>query len=291
DYYSAVFHPNNKSFWNRDQVYDSLHFDEFYDIDSYEVNDENSVGWGLKDKEFFTQSIPYLEEIDEPFYAKFITLTNHFPFELGEEDRSIEPFDSNSNTLNNYFPTVRYTDEAIEQFFQQLKESGIYEDSIIVIMGDHDGISANHNKAMSYYLDKEEITPYDYMQLQRVPFIIHIPGHDSGETLSKIAGQVDVKPTLLHMLGIDTSKDIYFGNDLFHDERKGYISFRNGDFLSEEYAFTNDTCYNSETGEPIESEADEEREQCFEIKERVENELRYSDELIYGDLFRFIDFK
>src|SRR5699024_88374 len=208
-YQSVSFHANNKSFWNRDQMYDSLKYDHFYDASAYEITNENSVGWGLKDKPFFEQSMPYLQALEQPFYAKFITLTNHFPFELEEEDRSIEPYDSNSNTLNNYFPTVRYMDEAIEQFFHQLQEASLYEDSIIVIMGDHYGISANHNRAMAEYLDKDEITPYDYVQLQRVPFFIHIPGHGEGEVVEKVAGQIDVKPTLLHMLGIETDDDIY----------------------------------------------------------------------------------
>lgn len=290
DYFTAVFHANGKSFWNRDQMYESLHIDHFFGKDEYEVTDENSVGWGLKDKPFFEQSMPLLKEIEQPFYAKFITLTNHFPFELAEEDRSVEPYDSNSNTLNNYFPTVRYTDEAIEEFFDHLKNEGLYDNSIIVIMGDHDGISANHNKAMSDYLDKEEITPYDYLQLQRVPFIVHIPGHDQGEIVSKVAGQIDIKPTLLHMVGIETDNDIYFGNDLFHDDRKGYMVFRNGDFVSDDYVFTSDICYERETGEQLGVETMEEETPCSPFIEKVEKELEYSDELIYGDLFRFIDF-
>lgn len=293
-YYSAVFHANNKSFWNRDQMYKSLEYDQFYDRDAYEVTNENSVGWGLKDKAFFEQSINNLTTLEQPFYAKFITLTNHFPFELAEDDKSIEPYDSNSNTLNNYFPTVRYMDEAIEQFFQQLKDAGLYENSVIVIMGDHYGISANHNRAMSEYLDKEEITPYDHIQLQRVPFFIHIPGHEKGEVISKVAGQIDVKPTLLHMIGIETDDDIYFGNDLFHDDRKGFIALRNGDFISDSYISTSDICYDRETGEEISTEdnttLDEKSKTCELIKKEVEKELNYSDEIIYGDLFRFVDF-
>lgn len=289
DYQSVVFHANNKSFWNRDQIYESFNFDEFYDIDSYEVTDENSVGWGLKDKSFFDQSIKYLQALEKPFYSKLITLTNHFPFELDDEDRSIELYDSNSNTLNHYFPTVRYTDEAIEDFFNQLKQSGLYEESIIVIMGDHDGISANHNRAMSQYLEKEEITPYDYQQLQRVPFFIHIPGHNKGEVMSVVSGQIDVKPTLLHLVGIETTNDVYFGNDLFHDDRKGYIAFRNGDFVSEDYVFTADTCYDRVTAEIFEADTNMETP-CSPIQENVEIELNYADGIIYGDLFRFIDF-
>jgi len=299
DYTSAVFHANNKSFWNRDQVYDSIGVDYFYGDEAYEITEENSVGWGLKDKPFFEQSMKYLQSLEKPYYAKFITLTNHFPFELDEEDKSIEPYDSNSNTLNNFFPTVRYMDESIELFFEQLKDTGIYDDSIIVIMGDHNGISANHNRSMAQYLDKEEITPYDYVQLQRVPFFIHIPGHGEGEVKSEIAGQIDVKPTLLHLLGMETTHDFYFGNDLFIDDRKGFIALRNGDFISEDYVQASGVCYDRETGEPLEEELDEEQQQsdteaaspsaCDAISEQVELELTYSDDMVYGDLFRFVD--
>ncbi|WP_085991905.1 LTA synthase family protein [Oceanobacillus senegalensis] len=296
-YTSSVLHANNGSFWNRFQMYDSLGFDHFYDEKAYEVNEENSVGWGLKDKPFFEQSIKYLQSMEEPFYAKFITLTNHFPFELEEEDQSIEPYNSNSNTLNNYFPAVRYMDEAIEGFFEQLKATGIYEDSIIVIMGDHIGISANHNKAMSKYLGKEEITPYDQVQLQRVPLFIHIPGDGNGKTISKVSGQIDMKPTMLSLLGIDVSKDIYFGNDLFAENRKGYIALRNGDFVSDEYISTAGICYDRETGEPVKaaesntSDTNDNSNACSTISEKVQTELQHSDDIIYGDLLRFYDFK
>lgn len=294
-YYNSVFHANNKSFWNRDQMYKSLGYDYFYGENKFEVTENNSIGWGLKDKVFFEQSMKYLQSFKKPFYTKFITLTNHFPFDLDEEDRTIEPYNSGSNTLNKYFPTVRYTDETLEQFFNQLKDAGLYKDSIIVIMGDHFGISENHNKAISQYLGKEKITPYDQVQLQRVPLFIHIPGSGKGKVMSEVAGQIDVKPTLLHLLGIETKNDIYFGNDLFSADRKGYIALRNGDFISEKYVSASGICYNRKTEEPIEEESKsgiekDTKNPCSPIAERVTKELGYSDEIIYGDLFRFVDF-
>ncbi|ALX48079.1 LTA synthase family protein [Lentibacillus amyloliquefaciens] len=307
-YNSAVFHANNKSFWNRDQMYESLGIDHFYGEEAYEANQENSVGWGLKDKPFFEQSIKYLQSMEEPFYSRFITLTNHFPFKLSEEDSSIDKYDSNSSTLNNYFPTVRYMDEAVEQFFNQLKEAGLYEDSVIVMMGDHYGISENHNKAMSDYLNKEEITPYDHIQLQRVPMFIHIPGHEGGKVMSKVTGQIDVKPTILSLLGVSAENDIQFGNDMFIEDRKGYIGLRNGDFISEDYVSTSGVCYDRESGNPVETDKQQDNSTgnesvkeavnqsgnqtespCVPLKQQVEKELELSDKLIYGDLFRFVD--
>ncbi|WP_407272127.1 LTA synthase family protein [Radiobacillus sp. PE A8.2] len=285
-YYSAVFHANDSRFWNRNVMYDSLGYDNFYDESAYEVTEQNTVGWGLKDKEFFDQSIKYLQSMSQPFYSKFITLTNHHPFELSAEEASIQKFNSESETVNNYFQTVRYTDEAIKQFFDELKQAGLYENSIIVLMGDHYGISAYENEALGEYLDKE-LTDYDTVQLQRVPFFIHIPGED-GKVMSKIAGQIDVKPTLLHLLGVDTKGDINFGTDLFSDDRKEFIALRDGSFVSDEYVYTKESCYDRDTGELMEVDLGLDKlSACGPIEEKVLKELNYSDEVVYGNLLRF----
>lgn len=278
-YYSAVFHANNKSFWNRDVMYESLHFDRFYDVNSYRVTEENSVGWGLKDKPFFEQSIQYLKYLPRPFYTNFITLTNHFPFSLKEEDESIPEWTSSSGTLNRYFTTVRYLDEAIELFFERLKEEGLYEDSIFILYGDHYGISENHNKAMGEYLGKE-VTPYESAQLQRVPLIIHIPGYE-GQVIDTVSGQIDLKPTILNLLGIDAKDDLHFGSDLFSNDHSNMAIFRDGSFVTKEFVYTDNTCYRKPSGIEIE------QEYCAPYKEKAQQTLAYSDQIIYGDLLRF----
>lgn len=280
-YFTATLHANNKSFWNRDIMYEALGYDRFYDIHDYEVNDENSVGWGLKDDYFFQQSIEHLKKMPKPFYAKFITLTNHFPFELEAEDMMIDPYDSNSKTLNHYFPTVRYQDEALKNFIESLKKEGLYEESILILYGDHYGISENHNKALEKYLG-EEVTPFVSTQLQRVPLIIHIPGH-KGKTISTVSGQIDLKPTILHLLGIDTKDNIQFGSDLFSQERLEFTVLRDGSFITRDYVYTRETCYDKESGDVIDSSA------CEPYFEKAKYELEYSDKIVYGDLLRFYE--
>ncbi|WP_188206158.1 LTA synthase family protein [Alkalibacillus aidingensis] len=283
-YKSYAFHANNGSFWNRNVMYETLGYDEFYDVESYDFEPEDEIGWGLNDKKYFEQSIDLMKDIDEPYFAKFITLTHHFPFEIPPEEASIEPHDSDSVTLNQYFQTARYTDEAIEQFINQLKDEGMYEDSIIIISGDHYGISSYHNEAMGEFLGKD-ITPYEEAQLQRVPFIVHIPDRDHTGTLSRLSGQIDFKPTILNMLGIENEKDIVFGNDLFSQNRKPFIALRDGRVVGEDYLYASGNCYEHETGEVVEGSY------CDDIREQAEQELNYSDEIIYGDLFRFYDFE
>ncbi|MGG3574765.1 LTA synthase family protein [Bacillus gobiensis] len=283
-YYSSVMHANNKSFWNRDLVYDSFGYDKFFDLDSYNVNEDNSIGWGLKDKEFFEQSVELMKEMPQPFYTRLITLTNHFPFELGEEDKMIDEYDSSSRTLNRYFPTVRYQDEALKRFIEKLKEDGLYENSIIVLYGDHYGISENHNEAMGQFLGKE-ITPFEETQLQKVPFVVHIPGitDKDPKTIEKVGGQIDIRPTIMNLLGINTEDQIQFGNDLLSKEKQDLTVLRDGSFITKDRLYTDGVCYDKATGEPI----DEEPEGCEPFIEKAKQELSYSDEIVYGDLLRF----
>ncbi|ATP41059.1 hypothetical protein CSE16_13920 [Solibacillus sp. R5-41] len=284
-YFTNVMHANNKSFWNRDMIYQSFNIDKFYDVESYEVKEEESVNWGLKDIPFFEQSAKHMAEMPQPFYSRLITLTNHYPFYLDEEDVLIPEFDSNSGTLNRYFQTVRYLDESVKNFFDDLKEQGIYENSIIVMYGDHYGISENHNKAMAQYLGKEEITPMDSALLQSVPLFIHIPGSNDGQVIDKVSGQLDLRPTLLHLLGIETSKDMQLGADLFSEEHEDFVIFRDGRVITDELVYAGDVCYDRGTGEETEIE------NCQPFIDRATKELEYNDAIINGDLLRFYDEK
>ncbi|MCY8720384.1 LTA synthase family protein [Bacillus sp. S10C12M] len=286
DYYSAVFHANHKTFWNRDVMYETFGIDRFFDVNDFHVTPRTSTSWGLKDKEFLEQSAGKLKSLPQPFYSSFITLTNHFPFEIDEKDQLIDEYDSSSDLLNRYVTTVRYEDEALKHFIKRLKDEGLYENSMIVFMGDHYGISEAHNEAMAEFLGKDEITPFDNVQLQRVPFIIHIPGitDQKPETISDAGGQVDVRPTLMHLLGVDTKGDIQFGNDLLSDDRTPFAVLRNGSFITNDYVYTKNTCYSQKTGEVL-----EDREACLPYKEKANEELSLSDKILNGDLLRFYE--
>ncbi len=279
---SAVLHGDNKSFWNRDEVYKQLGIDEFFDSSYYDMSDDRVINYGLKDKPFFEESIPMLESLEQPFYAHMMTLTHHHPYLIDEEDATIDPAETGDRSVDRYFQTARYLDESLEQFFNDLKESGLYDDSVIMIYGDHYGISDNHNRAMEELLG-EEITPLKSAQLQRVPYMIKIPGVEGRGTVHEYAGQVDAVPTLLHIMGIDAQDYILFGTDMFSKDHKDFVPFRNGDFVTPEYSLVKGTFYENKTGEVIEEPSKEMKE----MEETVQRELELSDKVLFGDLLRF----
>ncbi|WP_318502475.1 LTA synthase family protein [Bacillus sp. T3] len=281
-YTSAVFHGNSGSFWNRNEIYKSFGFDKFFDENSYQMTNENLADYGLMDKPFYEQSAKLLETVPEPFYTKFITVSNHYPYNMDQEDTTIAPNTTGDQSVDNYFQTVRYADEALEQFFAYLKKSGLYDHSIIIMYGDHYGISQNHNQAMEQVLGKE-INSFESTGLQRVPLFIRVPGIEGGIN-HEYGGQVDILPTLLHLLGIDSKEYIQFGTDLLSEQHDDLVPFRNGDFVSSTITSIDGNYYDSTTGLDL---AQEKIEEAKKMQNSVEQKLQLSDKVVNGDLLRF----
>lgn len=279
-YTSAVFHGNYKSFWNRDKMYKALGFDQFFDAEYYDMKEEDTVSYGLMDKPFYEQTEAKLETLPQPFYTKLIPVSHHFPYEIDQELTTIEKSTTGDASVDNYFQTARYADEALEELFAYLKESGLYDNSVIVMYGDHYGISDNHTKAMSEVLG-EDVGVFENGELQRVPLLIHVPGVEGG-TMHQYGGQIDLEPTLLHLLGIDTSDYVQFGTDLLSKDHSEVVPFRNGDFVTPEVSYFKGTYYDSKTGEVL-----EETKELTNIKMLVEMKLNLSDKVVNGDLLRF----
>ncbi|ODG91342.1 MULTISPECIES: LTA synthase family protein [Bacillaceae] len=286
NYYTSVMHSNNKSFWNRDMMYPSLGYDRYYNEVDFKVSAATSIGWGLKDKYFVEQAVDKMVAEPKPFYNRMITLTNHYPFELNDEDLMIPRLKTGDQTVDNYVTTVRYLDESIKHFIEEMKAKGLYNNTIIVMYGDHYGISENHNRAMSEVLG-QDITPAEHVKLQKVPFFIHVPGQTKGETIHKVAGQIDVKPTILNLLGEDPNKtSINFGNDIFSPKHKNFVVFRDGTIVTDKYIYTGEKMYDPNTGEELKGQKPPKEDLA-----KANKSLEYSNSIIYKDLLRFYEVK
>lgn len=289
-YTSAVFHGNSGNFWNRNETYKHLGYDYFFDASYYDVNEDNSFQYGLHDKPFFEQSVQYLEHLQQPFYTKFIAVSNHYPYsQFTNEEAGFPMAQTSDETINGYFATANYLDKAVEEFFNYLKASGLYENSVIVLYGDHYGISNSRNTDLAELLGKseEDWSDYDNAQLQRVPYMIHIPGQTDGGINHTYGGQVDALPTLLHLLGIDTENYIQLGQDLFSKENEQIVAFRNGNFITPKYTVLGSSIYDTQSGELIEEPSEAVQAEVDALDQKVDQQLAVSDDITNGDLLRF----
>lgn len=252
------------------------------------MDDENSFQYGLHDKPFFQQSVKYLEHLQQPFYAKFLAVSNHYPFsELPEAENGFPKVNTGDSTIDGYFATANYTDTAIKEFFDYLKASGLYENSMIVLYGDHYGISDSRIKDTKELFGKEDWTTFDAIQAQKVPLIIHIPGQDKGTINHTYGGQVDVLPTLLSLIGYESDHLMLLGQDLLSPNRDEVVAFRNGNFVTKDYSYHKGDVYDNQTGDLLNFSHPEIVESAKEVKKKVDEQLATSDQINNGDLLRF----
>ncbi len=152
-------------------------------IDEKDFSDWKFKGsWGVSDEDLFDKAHAILEEEDGPFFALLFSSSFHSPFEF--PDGRIELYDSEKNTRNN---AVKYADFAVGHFFDMARESSYWEDTIFLVVADHD----ERPRGASLV----PVSSY------------HIPGLILGsgispEVYTRVTSQMDLLPTLLPLMGI-----------------------------------------------------------------------------------------
>lgn len=285
-YTSAVMHGGAGSFWNRDNAYKSFGYDYFMPLSYYQNKKGYYLGYGIKDKLFFDQSIKYMEHLPQPFYLKMITVTNHYPYDLDKKNQSIDKTDTGDKTVDGYVQTAHYLDQAIGELMSYLKKSGLEKNTLIMLYGDHYGISGNHHKASAQLLDKDSFNNFDNLQFQRVPLMFHLPGLKGGINHT-YGGEIDVRPTLFNLLGINDQNMIQFGHSLLAKNAPQIVAQRNGDFITPKYSKVEGSYYYTQSGKRITHPSKKVKAQLASISNTVTTELSLSDRVITGNLLRF----
>lgn len=292
-YYTYSMHANAGEFWNRNIMHETLGYNKFYSKNSYVIDE--TIGLGLSDKSFFSQSADIMKEIKEtegvPFYSTLIMLSNHTPFsdlELMPEYETTINVELNNRTitreyisntdLGNYIRSVHYADEAIGEFINKLDKEGLLDNTVLLIYGDHDARLDKDDFNLLYNYDpvedriKEEgeegyvsFNDYDYELNRKVPFIIWTKDKKINTVVDTPMGMIDVLPTIGNMLGIHSEYQL--GNDIFNLE-DNIVTFVDGSFV------TSNIYYSSPKEEiyPISNEPITE--------EYIQKRIKYSSNLI-----------
>lgn len=233
-----VFHNYKGDFWNRRIAYDAQGFDTYIALEDFEEIDPFPMG--ISDKELFRQSMEHLLTYEEPFYAFYITVSSHHPYAIPLKDREIVLKEEDEETLFGlYMQAVNYVDRAIESFVTQLKEAGLYDNTILVIYGDHYALT-NTDEQIAAQVKDVIGRDYTIFDTFNVPCIVHIPGSNVAETISTAGGHMDLLPTLLHVLGVEKTVNVTFGQNLLTADH-GFVCEQThvsiGSFISDDIFF------------------------------------------------------
>lgn len=230
-YTSYAFHANNPSFWNRNEMYRSIGFDNF--ISSLDFKQDEYLGWGLGDLSFFRQS---LDKIDasSPFYAFLVTLTSHHPYNYFDNYDKFDAGAFEGTMAGNYAEAAHYVDMAVGEFLEALKRKGLYEKSLIIIYGDHQSVPREQTDMLADLINFR-FNEYSWTKLQRCPCFIICPGLDQTGVNSTICGQLDLLPTISNLMGFEAPHAL--GKDILNTE-EGYAVLRDGSVVAEDFIYT-----------------------------------------------------
>ncbi|WFB56958.1 LTA synthase family protein [Paenibacillus sp. BR1-192] len=283
-YAANVFHAYDSSFWNRTTMYREMNYDRFYSKKDYEMNDV--LGWSLSDKAFFAQSLDRMKGIEQPFYSFLITLTSHHPYYVPKDARKLDTGEFEGTMFGDYLQSIHYVDEAFGQFEEQMKQQGLWDNTILLIYGDHD----NSIKEISDYekflgrdlnaLDMELI-------MNQVPLLIRLPDGGNAGVYPEAAGMMNVTPSILHLLGVSEAPYYWIGGHLF-DDKPRLIPLRSGAFSEEKVFYLpsetagleGGTCYDLTTRQPTDIQA------CRDGYDETRKQLQISDQVITYDLLK-----
>ena len=232
DYYTLSIHGNDGGFYNRNNQHISLFgFDEHVDKMDLLLRNPNlelMKDW-ISDGALLDESINIYKEIDSSFFSYNILVTSHAPFGICE---GIEKYNNKNLTslANAYVSNVKYVDKCVGEYIDKLKEEGLYDNSLIMIYGDHTSTLLRG--------DAESLTLKNYsdvefrMEMQNVPFIVLGNGLEVYEDKT-VHSNIDIFPTVCALFNLNPQYK--FGVDMFSSEESFAYSPRSLDLIFDDY--------------------------------------------------------
>lgn len=168
--------------WSQGKLSDALGYDKLYDCYTY------GSGELLADSVMLGNALKELKQYRQPFLMQLVTISTHLPGYAPQTPTRLSDYDGNQSivyTLEDF----HLLDKALGNFIKGLKDSGIYDNSVVIIVSDHDEVGLNE------FEKREERIPSD----RYCTFI----ALNTTQTLSydKVIGQVDIYPTILDIMG------------------------------------------------------------------------------------------
>ena len=207
-YGTLCFVTGNPQYDNMNSFWRDNHIEDIYSLYDYE-KDSVVNNFGVSDGYMFRYGLRRLETYaasGKPFFASFLTVSNHGPFVVPEEyrERAAKPQDQ----------IIAYADDALRSFMEAAQQTEWGANTLFILVADHGA-----NLPSPY----EMVYPYN-----RIPVFITGAGIKP-RTLTTPASQIDIWPTVLSLLGIDYLNNC-LGMDVLNEDRR-YAFFVSDDHL------------------------------------------------------------
>lgn len=207
------------STWNQGAVARSFGTDTIISYHDFKMTEAFGTHKRIGDASFFQQCREKIERGEvwkpgESVYMQFVTYSGHAPFKLPDHLRTITFPASIPEKAADYMTTAHYTDKAIGDFVAYLKTLPQYKETIVVIVGDHEGLASYRqelvgNPACHGLVSDKQLTPF---------IVLNSP---VGMRYDKFMGQIDIYPTLLNLMQLDAYRWHGLGQSILDQRKQG----------------------------------------------------------------------
>lgn len=193
--------------------------ENYYGKDDYPLtNQEESSAWGIYDEPYLHYFANELNKKKEPFFSTLFTLSSHHPYKL--PNQYISQFPEGELPIHK---TIAYTDYSLKQFFENVKNTHWFKNTLFVFTADH---------------SSEAFHPFysTFVGQKAIPIFIYDPSSQLKGIDSNYIQHTDITPTLLNLLGINTSI-VSFGKDVLSNKNNHLIGYTSNNFYYVEKEF------------------------------------------------------
>lgn len=280
DYTTSYMHGNYGNFWNRTNVYNNMKVDYIELKDKFLDISENIMGY-LSDELLYKQAVQKLKEYDNPFISYVVAASSHTGFTLdGLQDKSkvnINVGKYKDTFFGNYLESVNYADYAFGIFIQELKNASLYDNSVIILYGDHNGLDMYNNEMIEFLKELDSnLTDTDIkLNYIRVLAGMRIPGINNLR-IDKPVSKLDIKPTLAYLCNIE--EGVSLGTNML--AKKNFICLNNERIVTDKFYY-DELWYDIETGEIV-----EENDELKKYHKFMQKELEISKSIVLENLLK-----
>jgi phosphoglycerol transferase MdoB-like AlkP superfamily enzyme len=227
-YHTCLAVPYYGSFWNVRHMARKYGFAQSLFREQIPPNPQESIGWGINDKGLVARLQGYWKRFPRPFFAYTVCMMGHHPYrelQPSQERLKLGP-EFQGTMLGRYLQLCRERDEEWRCIVQQLKEKGLWDSSVVVLLGDHDARLPDHEMPL-LGLHKEYNAVVKAEQ-DRVFFLLHTPDEALRGSVPDYGSQCDVAPTLMHLLGASETPSAMLGLNLLAASRRDALVSKGG---------------------------------------------------------------
>ena len=182
---SRMVIPTVSSMWNQDEMCRQYGFDHLFASNDFADGSHSS----LNDEQVFQLAAQKDKEANQPFFSVVLTMSMHQPY-TQQIDSTFIIHDADMDSERAcYLNVCHYTDRQIEKYFEYIKQTGLYDNSLIVIAADH----PVHN------------TDFGGVSKDIPLYIANLPIKIRNRMWQGECNQVDVYTTLLDLMDIETT--------------------------------------------------------------------------------------